>query len=60
MHFFRAKAYTGLYIILRGKDLSMDECIVTPIPINPIPTENAGDVDDLIFLNSPDWFASER
>ena len=38
----------------------MDECVITPIPALPFPAENAGDVDDLIFLNSPDWFASER
>ncbi len=37
----------------------MDECLTatsnTPIPANPV-----GDVDDLIFLHCPDWYASER
>ena len=38
----------------------MDEC-VTAISVNtPAPTEISGDVDDLIFLHGPDWFASER
>lgn len=37
----------------------MDECMnitaTAPDPVNP-----AGDVDDLIFLHSPEWNASER
>lgn len=37
----------------------MDECVTTIEP-TPVSTEKTGDVDDLIFLNCPDWFASER
>ena len=36
----------------------MDEYI-TPIP-EPDLAIPSGDVDDLIFLNDPDWYASER
>ena len=39
----------------------MDECVTTTvITTTPVPTESSGDVDDLIFLHSPDWCASER
>lgn len=37
----------------------MDET-VTPTTTPPVPTQSVGDVDDLIFLDSPDWYASER
>lgn len=38
----------------------MDECVNTALVNTPAPAEVPGDVDDLIFLHSPDWFASER
>lgn len=38
----------------------MDECMTTTTSTTPVLTEISGDVDDLIFLNCPDWFASER
>lgn len=61
MHFFRTTAYTGLYVIfiVRKGTPVMDECVIA-IETIPVSTENTGDVDDLIFLNCPDWFASER
>lgn len=37
----------------------MDECVTTTSTA-PVSAENSGDVDDLIFLHSPDWYASER
>ena len=36
----------------------MDEH-TTPVP-EPVLTVPAGDVDDLIFRNDPDWYTSER
>lgn len=39
----------------------MDECVITTTTTTtPAPAETSGDVDDLIFLHSPDWYASER
>lgn len=38
----------------------MDECVNTAIVTTPPPADPSGDVDDLIFLHSPDWYASER
>lgn len=38
----------------------MDECVTSTTVTTPASPEKTGDVDDLIFLNSPDWFASER
>ena len=37
----------------------MDECVTTT-PTTPVSAETSGDVDDLIFLHSPEWNASER
>ena len=33
---------------------------VTTVAPAPVPTEPAGDVDDLIFLHSPEWNVSDR
>ena len=38
----------------------MDECVTSTPSTTSTPAETVGDVDDLIFLNSPDWYASER
>ena len=37
----------------------MDECMTTVTPAT-VPAEPAGDVDDLIFLHSPEWNVSQR
>jgi len=37
----------------------MDECVTTT-STTPVSAESSGDVDDLIFLHCPDWYASER
>ena len=37
----------------------MDECVNTAATA-PGSVEPTGDVDDLIFLHSPEWNASER
>ena len=64
MHFFRTTAYTGLYVnfknlICAERDPVMDECMNSAATA-PGPVEPTGDVDDLIFLHSPEWNASER
>lgn len=53
-------SYTGLYITnLHGKEAAHMDEHTTPVP-EPVLTVPAGDVDDLIFRNDPDWYTSER
>ena len=64
MHFFRTRAYTGLYVnfkslICAERDPVMDECVTTTATA-PVLTTPVGDVDDLIFLHFPEWNVSER
>lgn len=51
--------YWSVYHQFAGKeDQCMDECETTIT--KPDLTPPAGDVDDLIFCNEPDWYVSTR